>query len=198
MIGLGPRQLDALREVASVGCGHGLTALGKLLRRRIQMDPPEAWAGRSPGAVADFLGALGQDLLAVAVRLEGLLAGHLVLALPEHDAERMASLLGYAVSEEEGWSPLAESALLESGNIAGSAFVSAIARMTTQQLLLSVPALARGGGRACLDRLVGREAGRAALATRFCVDGPDGLEGLLLFLPEPARLPALLASLKRP
>jgi len=198
MIALGPVQLDALREVASVGCGHGLTALARLLGRRVDMDPPEAWAGRGPGAVADFLGALGQDLLAVAVRLDGVLAGHLVLALPEHDAERMASLLGYTVCGEEGWSPLAESALLESGNILGSAFVSAIARLVRQRLLLSVPSLARGGGRACLDRLVGREAGRAALATRFCVDGSGGLEGLVLFLPDLSRLPALLASLRRP
>jgi chemotaxis protein CheC len=192
--GIGPREVDALQEMASIGCGQALTALGKLTGRRIDMDVPEAWVGRKPGAVADFLGSLGQELVAVGVRLEGLLAGHLVLALPERDAERLAALLGYPVAAG-GWGALAESAVMESGNIVGSAFVSAIARMMNGKLLLSVPTLARGGGRTCLDRLVDREAGRVALATRFSTGGPGGLEGLILVMPEPSLLPSLLASL---
>jgi chemotaxis protein CheC len=94
------------------------------------------------------------------------------------------------------WDALSESALMESGNIVGSAFVSAIARMVHGRLLLSPPALARGRGKACLDQLVERDAGRVALATRFSTDGPAGLEGLILVMPEPAQLPALLASLR--
>ncbi|HUK65619.1 MAG TPA: chemotaxis protein CheC [Anaeromyxobacteraceae bacterium] len=192
---LGPRQVDALQEVASMGCGQALTALSRLLGRRIDMDVPETWVGQSPGAVADFLGSLGEDLVAVGVVLEGLLCGHLVLALPGRDAERLAAALGYPVPEEGGWSALAESAVLESGNIVGSAFVSAIARIVHCKLLLSVPTLVRGGGRDCLDRLVDRDAGRVALATRFLAEGETAMEGLILVLPEPSTLPALLASL---
>ncbi len=192
----GPREVDALQEVASIGCGQALTALGKLMGRRIEMDVPEAWVGRSAGAIADFLGSLGQDLVTVGVRLEGILAGHLVLALPERDAERLAAALGFAIPERGAWGPLAESAVMESGNIVGSAFVSAIARMIGGRLLLTVPRLARGGGRACLDRLVDREVGRVALATRFSTDGPTGLEGLILVMPEPAGVPALLEALR--
>jgi chemotaxis protein CheC len=195
-LAMGPREMDALQEIASIGCGQALTALGQLMRRRIEMDVPEAWVGRSAGAIADFLGGLGQDLVAVGVRLEGLLAGHLVLALPERDAERLTAALGYPLPAPGSWEPLAESALMESGNIVGSAFVSAIARMIHGRLLLSVPTFVRGGGRACLDRLVARESGKVALATRFTTDGPAGLEGLILVMPEPARLPELIASLE--
>jgi chemotaxis protein CheC len=195
-LGIGRREVDALQEIASIGCGQALTALGKLMRQRIEMDVPEAWVGQSAGAVADFLGSMGQDLVVVGVRLEGQLAGHLVMALPEQDAERLAAALGYPAPEAGGWSALAESALMESGNIVGSAFVSAIARMIRGRLLLSVPTLARGGGRACLDRLVDRESGRVALATRFSIPGAGGLEGLILVMPEPSHLPALLASLQ--
>jgi chemotaxis protein CheC len=193
--GIGPREMDALQEMASIGCGQALTALGQLMRRRIEMDVPETWVGQRAGAVSDFLGGMGQDLVVVGVRLEGLLAGHLILALPERDAGRLAALLGQPPPERGGWSELAESALMESGNIVGSAFVSAIARMIRGRLLLSVPTLARGGRGACLDRLVDRESGKVALATRFSLPGPDGLEGLILVMPEPARLPELLASL---
>ena len=192
-----PAEVDTLQEMASVGCGQALSSLGRLLHRRLDMDVPETWAGRSPGAIADFLGALGEDLVAVAVHLEGLLAGHLVLALPESDACRLAAALGYPVAEQ-GWSAMAESALMESGNIVGSAFVSAVAQMVKQKLLLSVPRLARGGGRECLDALVAREEGAVALATRFsCREAPGPLEGLILFMPEPGRVRALLEALGR-
>lgn len=191
-----PAEVDALQEMASVGCGQALSSLGRLMRRRLDMDVTETWAGRGPGAIADFMGALGGDLVAVAVHLEGLLAGHLVLALPEGDAGRLADALGFPVAE--GWSAMAESALMESGNIVGSAFVSAVAQMVKQQLLLSVPRLARGGGRECLDALVAREAGAVALATRFsCREPPGPLEGLILFMPEPGRMRPLLQALER-
>lgn len=195
-LALAARDLDLLQEVASIGSGQAVTALGALLRRRLEMDVPEAWVGRSAGAIADFLGHLGEELVAVGVRLEGLLAGHLVLALPGRDARRLAAALGSPPPPGGAWDVLSESALMESGNVVGSAFVSAIARMMNGRLLLSPPALARGGGKACLDRLVDRDAGRVALATRFATGGPGGLEGLILVMPRPAAIPALLASLR--
>jgi hypothetical protein len=70
--------------------------------------------------------------------------------------------------------------------------------MTNVKLLLGVPRLARGGGRACLDALVDRELGRVALATRFTLSAPDPVEGLVLVMPEPARIPRLLAALPVP
>ena len=38
---LGQRQVDALQELTSIGCGAALTALGKLTRLRLDMDVPE-------------------------------------------------------------------------------------------------------------------------------------------------------------
>ncbi len=193
---LGRAEVDALQELASVGSGQALSALGRLMGRRLEMDVPEAWVGRGAGAIADFLGGLGQNLVAVAVQLEGLLSGQLVLTLPEADAARLAACLGYPVPAGGGWSDLAESALMESGNIVGSAFVSAVAVLVGQKLLLSVPRLARGGGRECLDALVDRAAGSIALATRFsCAEPPGPLEGLILVMPDPERVAPLLTAL---
>lgn len=191
---LGAREIDALQELASIGCGQAVSALSRLSGCALQMDVPETWLGDEPGAIADFLGTLGRDLVAVGVRLTELLQGNLVLAMPEPDAEGLAAALGWPVASGGRWGELAESALLESGNVVGSAFVSAVARLVGRKLLLSVPRLARGGGQACLDALVPREAGRVALATRFGCRAPP-LEGLILVMPEPARLPGLLAAL---
>jgi chemotaxis protein CheC len=94
------------------------------------------------------------------------------------------------------WDGFAKSALMESGNIVGSAFVSAVAALVGEKLLLSVPAFARGSGKDCVERLVAH-AGSVALATRFSAAGPSGqaLEGLILVMPEPARIAKLLSHL---
>jgi chemotaxis protein CheC len=191
---LSRQEVDALQELASVGCGQAISALGKLAGRRIDMDVPEAWFGANEGAIANFLGSMGQDLVAVGVRLEGALTGHLLLALPEGDAERLAAMLGFPTTGK--WEGMAESALMESGNIVGSAFVSAVGTMVGETLLLSVPTFAQGSGRACVERLVDH-AGSVAIATRFtCGEAKGGaLEGLILVMPEPERIPKLLSHL---
>jgi chemotaxis protein CheC len=187
------QEVDALQELASVGCGQAISALGKLSGRRIDMDVPEAWFGAGPGAIANFLGSMGQELVAVGVRLEGALTGHLLLALPEADAEKLAAMLGFPAGGR--WEGMAESALMESGNIVGSAFVSAVGTMVGEKLLLSIPTFARGSGRACVERLVDH-AGSIALATRFtCGESGSALEGLILVMPEPERIAKLLSHL---
>jgi chemotaxis protein CheC len=198
----GPREVDALQEIASIGCGRAISALGRLAGRRFEMDVPEAWIGGQPGAIAAFLGGLGSDLVAVGVKLEGALTGDLLLALPAPDAENLAAMLGFppAPPGEGGaprWSGMAESALLESGNIAGSAFVTAVATLVGEKLLLSVPTFATGSGRACVEALVAH-AGSVALATRFSACAEDTgatLEGLILVMPEPDRIARLLSRL---
>jgi len=190
---LSRQEVDALQELASIGCGQAISSLGKLAGRRIDMDVPEAWFSANEGAIANFLGSMGQDLVAIGVRLEGALTGHLLLALPEADAEKLAALLGFPAGGS--WDGMAESALMESGNIVGSAFVSAVGTMVGEKLLLSIPAFARGSGRACVERLVDH-AGSVALATRFTIgEGTMALEGLILVMPEPQRIAKLLAHL---
>lgn len=187
------QEVDALQELASIGCGQAISALGKLTGRRIDMDVPEAWFGANEGAIANFLGSMGQDLVAVGVRLEGALTGNLLFALPEGDAEKLAALLGFPAGGS--WEGMAESALMESGNIVGSAFVSAVGTMVGEKLLLSIPAFARGSGRACVERLV-EHGGSVALATRFTIGEADAaLEGLILVMPEPQRIAKLLSHL---
>ena len=187
------QEVDALQELASVGCGQAISALGRLVGRRIDMDVPEAWFGASAGAIAQFLGSMGQELVAVGVRLEGALTGNLLLALPEADAEKLAVVLGFPAGGR--WEGMAESALMESGNIVGSAFVSAVGTMVGETLLLSVPTFVRGSGRACVERLVDH-AGSIALATRFTCGQPgNALEGLILVMPEPERIAKLLSHL---
>ncbi len=188
--------VDALQELATIGCGSALTALARLTGLRLDMDVPESWIGTGPGAIASFLGALGSELVAVGVRLEGPLTGHLLLALPERDAAALAGALGFP-PVDGSFGTMAESGLMECGNIVGSAFVTAVATLVHETLLLSVPTFARGSGRECVERLVDH-AGSVALAARFTSPAAPKLEGLILVMPEPASIARLLSHLDRP
>jgi chemotaxis protein CheC len=184
--------LERLRLMSRAASGEAVAALGRLAGIGVAAGDAVAWPDRAALA-AEALEGLGQDALAVGIRMEGLLAGDLLLALPELAARRLAAALGQPV-QGAGWGELAESALMESGNIVGSAFVSDVARRVRAQLLPSVPRLARGRPRECVDALAGTGQG-PVVVTPFSAEDRPGLEGLVLVMLEAGSLPRLLAAL---
>ncbi|AFE08585.1 fibril biogenesis regulator DifG [Corallococcus coralloides DSM 2259] len=185
-------QLDALREVANIGCGHGANALARLVGGRVDLSVPEVRvtdATQGPALFAD-------EAPAVAVRLgmTGELRGALVLAMPSVDAEALESALlrGHPASPEER-----ESALAEAANILASACLSAIGRLTGWRLLPSVPQLQRGPVRPVLAGVLGDvEPGPGVvLAARFSAPGPTPLGGQMLLVLERGSAQALLSRL---
>jgi chemotaxis protein CheC len=196
---LDERAQDALRETISIGCGQGLSALGRLLSRRIDMEVPEPRPLPDALAVATLLGGLGPSIVAVAVTLEGRLRGELILALSEPDAGKIAAAMGHPT--HAGWNELARSSLEESGNVVGSFFVSAVAKMSGGKLLLSVPRFCRGSGASCASALLGQGSGALAMVTRFTGRGGDDaakdrFKGILMVMPDPGHLGPLLTALQ--
>jgi chemotaxis protein CheC len=183
-------QLDALREVANIGCGHGANALARLVGGRVDLSLPEVRvtdAATGPAQLVD------DDAPAVTVLLgmTGELRGALVLALTAEDANALESALvrGQPASPEER-----ESALSEAANIVASACLSAIGRLTGWRLLPSVPQLQRGPARPVVARVLGQvEPGPGVvLAARFMA---PSLRGRMLLVLERGSTQALLSRL---
>jgi chemotaxis protein CheC len=84
---------------------------------------------------------VGEDRLTmVALTLEGELGGAMVLAFDERGARRLAaSLLQAEPVVGLEWSDMEISALTETGNILGCAYINAITRLIDRQLVPSVP-----------------------------------------------------------
>ncbi len=81
-----------------------------------------------------------ERLTMVALTLEGELGGAMVLAFDEHGARRLAaSLLQAEPAVGPEWSDMEISALTETGNILGCAYINAITRLIDRQLVPSVP-----------------------------------------------------------
>ncbi|MBS1110990.1 MAG: CheC, inhibitor of methylation [Anaeromyxobacteraceae bacterium] len=185
--------LETLRRLAAEGGREAARALGQLLGRPTQVDEVQLLEGPDAAGVARMAGRPDVELVAIAMELHEPLGGRFVLLLSAEEAERISQRL---VPDAAAGSldAVGESALVEMGNIAGSAFVSALARHVQVRLLHGVPRLTRGRARACLDTLAPGLAG-PALGVRF---GCPETVGTLLLLPDPDRLDGLARILEIP
>ncbi len=122
------QQLDALRELASIGSGTAATALAQMLGRPVELTVPRALAL----PLADALDAVGEpDAMVASVVLPVGVADRddaelVVLLLFSYGcAANLCELLGV-----EPRSELGDSALGEIGNVLGASAVGAFAQMT--------------------------------------------------------------------
>jgi chemotaxis protein CheC len=183
--------LETLRELAAEGGREAARTVGRLVGRTAIVGEVQVVEGPDPAGVVRLVGRPDLELVAVAMELQDPVGGRLLILVSAEEAERVSQTL---VPDAAAGSldVVGESALVEAGNIAGSAFVSALARRLHIRLLHGVPRLTRGRPKACLDALSPGAAG-PALGVRF---GCPEASGTLLLLPDPARLDQLAGALE--
>ena len=188
-------QLDALREVANIGCGHAVSALAKLVGgRTVHLSVPRAVLALST-EVAGLLGGGEAPVVAAKLGMQGQLRGVLLLVLPAEDGTVLETLLlrrPDAPLEER------ESALSEAANIVASACLSAIGTLTGWRLLPSVPVLVRGSAGQVVAGAVTEAEGDnrvVVLETRFSSMGVPAVSGQVLLVLERESSKSLLSRL---
>jgi chemotaxis protein CheC len=97
---------------------------------------------------------LGEELLTMVVlSLEGEIGGEMILTFDELNGRQLAaSLLGRTVSDHPQWSELEKSALTETGNILGCAYINAITRLINRELVPSAPYFIQDYGASVLQQ----------------------------------------------
>lgn len=191
-------QLDALREVANIGCGHAANALSRLLGgRKVDLSIPRVLQG-GPADVAALVDGAA-PVVASWLGIQGELRGVLLLVLPKADSGALESLLlgGQPAEQAER-----DSVVTEVANIVASACLSALGRLTGWKLMPSVPTLWRGNARHAVDSAVEGVAGDAGdasrmvvLEARFQAASVPPVAGQLLLVLEPESSRALLTRL---
>lgn len=191
-------QLDALREVANIGCGHAANALSRLMGgRKVDLSIPRVLQG----GPADAAGLVDGDAPVVAswLGIQGELRGVLLLVLPRADGSALESLLlgGHPAEQAER-----DSVVSEVANIVASACLSALGRLTGWKLMPTVPTLRRGVARHAVDLAVegvsgdAGDAGRmVVLEARFQAASVPPVGGQMLLVLERESSRALLARL---
>jgi len=128
-----------------------------------------------------------ERLTMVVLNLEGELGGAMVLTFNEEDGRRMAaSLLGCEPGTGDEWDEMERSALAETGNIRGCAYMNAITRLIDHELIPSVPYFVQDYGASVLEQaMVAQASGRDSVLicrTGFhCAD--QDVNWRVLFIP---------------
>lgn len=148
---------------------------------------------------------LGFDLLTMIVlTLDGPLDGQLILTFDEENGRQLASsLLGREPTNEgdsdggwseTAWSPLEQSALSETGNILGCAYIKALTDLLDQELVPSPPMFIQDFGASIIEQAVisqSVDCERAIVCrTQFSREGKE-LDWNVFFVPSQALLEQL-------
>lgn len=194
-------ELDALREVATIGAGHAATALSQLTGRRVMIEVPQVLIPRFeeiPGLVA------GPDeiVCAVVMQVLGDLTGRTAVAFRQPAAATLADLLlGREPGGNHPFGPAEESALKETTNILGGAYLSALSEFLGLMLLPSVPSLAMDTPEAVFTRARleiddGVEE-VISIESSFVVNGLESeLTGEFFLLPDPPAVDVIFNALR--
>ena len=194
-------QLDAVREVATIGAGHAATALSQLTERRIMISVPEIEVRRIE-QVPEMLDDPEDVVAAVLMRMLGDLTGRTLLVLPDTNARLLCDLLlrrPPGTTTEFG--ELEQSAIKEAGNILGGAYMNALSDFMGMMLLPSVPSLVIDQAAAVVSTaIVGFGSDRDVV---FCVESDfhfqeadKSLKGHFLLLPDLAALRAIFDAIR--
>ncbi len=195
---LNPLCMDALREVGNIGLGNAMTVLATLLDQNVNMGVPDV----SVISLAQFAHIAGGDEAVSAciyMPVEGDAPGRVALFLPLDAARHLADcVLGLEAGTTQSFDEVADSALMEIGNILASTYLAAIGDMTGLSLLSSPPALAIDMTAAILASIAGTldEDEERALTIVTGIGDPDGaLNGFFLYVPDQASIGTLLNAL---
>lgn len=131
---------------------------------------------------------LGDDLLTMVVlSLDGDIGGEMILTFDERNGRRLAaSLLNRPISDGREWSELEKSALTETGNILGCAYMNAVTRLINKELVPSAPYFIQDYGASVIQQAVMAQA-IAADSVLICRTGfhwrGEELNWRVLFVP---------------
>jgi chemotaxis protein CheC len=190
------KQLDALREVANVGCGHAANALSRLVGgRQVQIEVPRVVMAEAE-KLRPLLGEAGERVVATSLEMTGDLQGQLLLVLQEDDAQRLSSEL---LADAEPLDQDRLGALGEAGNIVACACLNAISRFTGLTMVPSTPHIHQETVDELVKRVVEQVACETglvmALEARFSTTSGPRISGQVLVLPQRSSVLVLLDKL---
>ena len=135
--------LDVLREIGNIGAGNAVTALAKMINKKVDMAVPKV---KILGfkEVSNILGGEEIEVIGILLSVSGDLKRNMMFTLDISAARTLVNiLLGDDTNNSMEFDEMELSALKEIGNILTASYLSALSTLTNLRILPSVPALAK-------------------------------------------------------
>jgi len=192
---------DILREIGNIGSGNAVTALSKIIGKKIDMQVPVVILVEFKD-IAEFLGGPEQLVIGILVGISGDINGIMMFLTRAEAAHKMVELLmgkaGLAKIEEENFTDMELSALNEIGNIMASSYLGSLSGLIGKTVRPSIPHLSMDMANAILSVPAiefGKTADRALLIeTLFEADG-ENVSGYFILAPDMTSFQIIMSSL---
>jgi chemotaxis protein CheC len=178
---------DILTEVATMGAGHAIGPISKLINARIDIEVPVLKLVELE-EVAGLMGEADQDMTAVIVKIQGDAAGTVLLLM---DPEAAHHLVQPIAGGQEA------SALEEIGNILAGSALGALGRFLGLTLMQSVPGMATDMLRAMINEItaeLGAQTDHILVIGISFVTTQTRIGGRLYFLFDPTSTQKILSA----
>lgn len=192
-------ELDALREIGTIGAGHAATALSQLLNTRVNMMVPRVSA-IPLHEVPCLVSGPETPVVGVFLKVFGDVQGNILFLLPRESSESLVNLaIGQPIGTTRNLNDeFDQSVIKETVNILTSSYLNALTMMTKLVMLLSVPALAQDMAGALLNTVL-TEFGKTGdyalvIETKFNLPFRE-LIGHFLLVPHPEALATMMQTL---
>jgi chemotaxis protein CheC len=191
-------QLDALKEIGTVGAGNAATSLSKMLGKRVNITVPLAQVIPIE-KVPELLGSPEELVTAVIFEIDDDVNGAILLMYSMAEAKKLAALLtSKPIDEVKIMDEFLVSALKEMGNVTTGAYLNALAAITNLRITHSIPNYASDMLMSIMDGILIRlslEAEDAVVVeTEFSIE-ENKVHGYILFIPDPEGLQVILKTL---
>lgn len=190
-------QLDAFREIGTIGAGNGATALSQMMNKKIRMTVPSVRI--LPFAeVAEVVGGAEMTVAGIFTAVSGTPCSILFLLPLESAIVLVDILMDRPAGSTKELSDVDRSALAEVVNIVGAAYLNALAGFTGLEFIPSVPAVAVDMAGAVLDVIL-INAGAVGdhvlfMETEFS-EMEENVTGNFFLIPEEGALEKILAAI---
>jgi len=194
--GLNKLQVDALREISSIGAGNAATALSQFVNRTIKMNPPEVCEVTAQ-TTRRFVGKDVSQIMMVALGVIGEAHGHILFVFERKSAlDFMRLLMG---KEEAELSEMDISALKEVSSVMCGSFLRVLSDTLNTVLQMTPPTFISGQPEEISDFIrthsVEQRQQTVCLASQLIIEESGNIIMQLMFVPQASSLNCLLKLL---
>lgn len=130
--------IDVLREIGNIGAGNAVTALAKMLDKKVNMDVPKVRIMEFKN-LAEILGGAETPVVGILLSVEKDIKGSIMFILDYKASRLLVNMLMGSDNREEQFNEIEISALKEIGNILAGSYISALSELTGLKIVYTIP-----------------------------------------------------------
>ena len=190
-------QIDVLKEIGNIGAGNAVTALSKMVSKKIDMKVPKVNIVEFKD-VADLVGGAEVLVSGIYFQLFGDITGSIMFIIDKTSSKLLTNLLMGKNDFNPELDEMERSALKELGNILAGSYLSSLSSLTGLKINVSVPCLAIDMAGAIMSvpiALFGQVGDHVLLIETEFIEGSNLVKGNFFLIPDGGSFEILLSSL---